>query len=114
MLAIPNCFPKPAAVNTAQRTHLPDACMHRVRVHSYESPRTQLNRWMGPFHQFLNSIPEMAAGPLFPNLPWQGMLDGSGDAELETRKGREPLKWYSQGKKQSVSSENTARKGGPD
>lgn len=114
MLAIPNCFPKPAAVNTAQRTHLPDARMHRVHVHFCESPRTQLNRWMGPFRQFLSSIPEMAAGPLFPNLPWQGMLDGSGDAELETRKGREPLKWYSQGEKQRVSSENTAGKGGPD
>lgn len=104
-------------MNTVQRTHLPDACMHHVRVHLYQSRRGHGSTagW-APFASSLTAsqtwlqtryLP-LCDSNIFPNVPWRGILHGSRDAELETRKGREPLKWYSQGKNK-VSAQRTRR-----
>lgn len=106
MLAIPNCFPKPAAVNAAQSAPARcPACIASTFISvSHADTAQPLD---GALRQFLNSIPEMAAGPLF-QTSWQGMLDGSGDAELETRKGREPWNGILKGKN-NVSARRTRR-----
>lgn len=67
MLTIPNCFPKPAAMNTAQSKNAPVKCLHASRLCSFppETPRTQLNHWTWPF---VNSLQHPKHGCRHPTI----------------------------------------------
>ena len=84
-------------IQPSQRTHLPSACMHHVRVHFHQRHRghsstagwgplisslTASQMWLQTAHYL-----PLCDSSIFPNLSWQGLLDGLGDTELKTREG---------------------------